>query len=640
MMNAASWRHTGAQFLCAAIVLSAMGVASAQQPEAQNNSQRYVPEQLFAIAPVEEAGLPSALVPGGRRFARVLGSGGLRMSEFSLGGVSRREFANPLETRPAFLLADAAGKHLVLASDGSAGPSEIARIELESGRTTYRSSLPDGQRIASITINPRDGNIAALTAGAEATLLLWNAQTGQQLFALSTQAATSLAFTADGRQVVTSGVRPDRSRGVVEFWNAVTGERERSLELPAIPGFLPAGRLAVSADASMLALQATLLPRNQRNGPSASMIRLAAAAMGGQKYALERFNEANTNLKLEKAFVVLIRAADGAVLHWLLGHDDEITGMEFSSDGTQVLTSSRDWSARIWDTSTGAYVSGFLHEDENATQATPPSSPRFVFATFDVEDWSFMPGSVFTRGSNGVVLGWETSEAKQRRRALELPMVVAKAEAGDAASMYWLSRVYFTGDGVTEDRDASAGWLARAADAGDSEAIWTQGTVLLTGELGRQDCALAAATIARASAPADPNPQARELIRLRFEARARELQDAVLDPIGGRDGLQSMSPQIQADLLEAQMLEALTKQEYPGFLAQLCAFEFLGHAERLPVEARRELLYHRAVGLRAGGKPQAALAALNQYLNEAGNAGASYTAAIQMLRPLQEEAKR
>jgi hypothetical protein len=118
------------------------------------------------------------------------------------------------------------------------------------------------------------------------------------------------------------------------------------------------------------------------------------------------------------------------------------------------------------------------------------------------------------------------------------------------------------------------------------------------------------------------------------------LQDAVLDPIGGRDGLQSMSPQIQADLLEAQMLEALTKQEYPGFLAQLCAFEFLGHAERLPVEARRELLYHRAVGLRAGGKPQAALAALNQYLNEAGNAGASYTAAIQMLRPLQEEAKR
>ena len=43
--------------------------------------------------------------------------------------------------------------------------------------------------------------------------------------------------------------------------------------------------------------------------------------------------------------------------------------------------------------------------------------------------------------------------------------------------------------------------------------------------------------------------------------------------------------------------------------------------------------------LRAAGKPRAALAALNQYLNEAGNSGANYTAAIQMLRPLQEEAK-
>lgn len=638
-MNAVSWRRTSFKWLSSALICSAMGCASAQPTGAQDKPQSHVPEQLFSIAPAEEAALPATFVPGGRRFVRVLGSGGMRMSEWSLGDVSRREFANPLETRPTFLLADPAGKHLVVASDGSAGLSEVARIEIESGRTTYRSSLPNGQKIASITINPRDGSIAALTAGAEATLLLWNAETGRQLFAHSTQAATSLAFTADGRKIVTSGARPERSRGVVEFWNAVTGERERSVELPAIPGFAPVGRLAVSADASMLALQATLLPRNQREGASTSMARLAAASVGGREIAIERFNDADGNPKLEKAFVVLVRAADGAVLHWLLGHDDEITGIEFSSDGTQLLTSSRDLTARIWDTTTGEYVVGFRHEHENATEITPPSYPRFVLATFDVDDWGFMSGSVFTRGSNGAAFGWETPEAKQRRRAREVPVVLARAQAGDAASMYWLAGLYASGAGVEQDPEKAADWLARASNAGYSDAIWFQGAVLLSGELGRQDCAEAAATIARASPPKDANPQIQEAMRSNFEARSRELQDSILAPIGGTSGLQSMSSQIQADLLEAQMLEALTKQEYPGFLARLCAFEFLGHSNRLPVEARRELLYHRALGLRATGKAQAALAALNQYLNEAGNAGANYTQAIQILLPLQEEAK-
>jgi hypothetical protein len=144
--------------------------------------------------------------------------------------------------------------------------------------------------------------------------------------------------------------------------------------------------------------------------------------------------------------------------------------------------------------------------------------------------------------------------------------------------------------------------------------------------MGRQDCAAGGERLRKAIASGS------------VEAGAR--LDAVLSPLGGRQGAEALTPQIQADLLEAQIIEVLTRKEYPAFLANLCALEALGHAERLPVETRRELLYHRAVGLRAAGKPSAALAALNQYLNEAGNAGASYTQAIQMLRPLQEEARR
>ncbi|MCR6663466.1 MAG: hypothetical protein NVV60_10075 [Luteimonas sp.] len=114
----------------------------------------------------------------------------------------------------------------------------------------------------------------------------------------------------------------------------------------------------------------------------------------------------------------------------------------------------------------------------------------------------------------------------------------------------------------------------------------------------------------------------------------------ILSPIGGTSGAAGLSPQLQVDILESQLMDALHKQDYVTFLSNLCAFEALGHADILAPPQRIELLYHRAVGLRATGKPLAALMALNEYLNTAGNSGEEYQQAIMMLRPLQEEARK
>ncbi|MCR6663467.1 MAG: hypothetical protein NVV60_10080 [Luteimonas sp.] len=113
--------------------------------------------------------------------------------------------------------------------------------------------------------------------------------------------------------------------------------------------------------------------------------------------------------------------------------------------------------------------------------------------------------------------------------------------------------------------------------------------------------------------------------------------ERLLTPAGDA---KELPPHVQADLLEAQALDALQRGDYPVFLSSLCAFEALGHAERLTAQDRTELLYHRAVALRATGKPKAALMALNAYLKIADSSSDNYQPALLMLRPLQEEARK
>ena len=60
-------------------------------------------------------------------------------------------------------------------------------------------------------------------------------------------------------------------------------------------------------------------------------------------------------------------------------HDGEVTWVEFSSDGNQVLSASRDGTARVWDVATGKEVLQVEHPD--AVQQVRFSSSGRIFAT-------------------------------------------------------------------------------------------------------------------------------------------------------------------------------------------------------------------------------------------------------------------
>jgi WD40 repeat protein len=81
----------------------------------------------------------------------------------------------------------------------------------------------------------RDGNL--LAAGDDAQVIVWNAETYEVLHTLKTPGQGLLAFTPDGRSLLTA--QHDCSRGARHMftrWNVATADLEGSRELPTSGG--------------------------------------------------------------------------------------------------------------------------------------------------------------------------------------------------------------------------------------------------------------------------------------------------------------------------------------------------------------------------------------------------------------------
>src|SRR5262249_28014122 len=62
-------------------------------------------------------------------------------------------------------------------------------------------------------------------------------------------------------------------------------------------------------------------------------------------------------------------------------HQDEVVGAAFSPDGAQILTASRDKTAKLWDASSGKLIASFNHQDEVKDAAFSPDATRILTAS-------------------------------------------------------------------------------------------------------------------------------------------------------------------------------------------------------------------------------------------------------------------
>lgn len=219
---------------------------------------------------------------------------------------------------------------LIAEKDGG----EVSLLDVRNLRATVLANFPDHLSLSSssgyVTFSPDGSLVAAASYSRDderGVLGLWDTVTGKQSLKLRAnkkrEGFNRVAFTADGRQIITSR---GGNQGIIGLWDLATGKEIRSF--PGHPSFITS--LALSADGKYIV-----------SGDWIGTIKLWNLHNGGE-------------------------------IKTLKGHTDEIKSLAFSADGDNVLSASKDGTTRLWSISTGKEIAQFVRfEDGEWIVITP-----------------------------------------------------------------------------------------------------------------------------------------------------------------------------------------------------------------------------------------------------------------------------
>jgi eukaryotic-like serine/threonine-protein kinase len=316
---------------------------------------------------------------------------------------------------------------VVIVWDAETG-RKVLKFDGQLGVVLSLAYSPDGQRIASSSINPDN------------TFVVWEAKTGKEVKVVSghTSQIHRLRFSPDGRLIAASD-----TDGKVRLWNAQTFKevREKIDAHPAPVIGLSFSRdglhFATAGDDGAVRVWETATGENIRvlqghNGSALGVsysqdgtliassgfdktVRLWDVATGKEKITLRGHTDtvwavnfspdAGSRRLLSASFDKTARIWDttplpepeGEGLFTLVGHGDRVNGVAFSSDGRLLASSSWDNDVRLWDAMTGAEYRRLKgHTGAVWDVAFSPDGARVASASWDhtVKVWDPANGRV------------------------------------------------------------------------------------------------------------------------------------------------------------------------------------------------------------------------------------------------------
>ena len=217
---------------------------------------------------------------------------------------------------------------------------EIETLQGHARNVSGVSFSPDGTRIAS--------------ASADATVRLWNVQTGVGLRGSGlrslkghTHWVSSVSFSPDGTRIASGS-----DDTTVRLWDTSTGEALNTLKGHT----REVTSVCFSPDSTRIV-----------SGSKDGTLKLWNTTTGADLRTFEEHTDAVTSVSFSPDGTQIASASQdqtikirdtstGGVLNTLRGHSDHVTCVSFSPDGTLIASGSEDQTIRIWDSSTGEEV--------------------------------------------------------------------------------------------------------------------------------------------------------------------------------------------------------------------------------------------------------------------------------------------
>ena len=188
-----------------------------------------------------------------------------------------------------------------------------------------------------------------ITFGSQNVIKLWDVSTGKPKIDLAglESRLTALAFSPDGRHVVTGG---GGGGGSLRVWEVARGKQVACLRDPQMwdvncVHFSPDGKRILSADTGGVARLWDWSSGRQMGAFSGHKGWLHAVAFSSDGKQFATGDEAGV--------VRVWDLAQGKIVHTLRGHTHIVTDLVFTSDGRSLISASWDHSFRLWDLETG-----------------------------------------------------------------------------------------------------------------------------------------------------------------------------------------------------------------------------------------------------------------------------------------------
>lgn len=286
--------------------------------------------------------------------------------------------------------------------NGVASPA-LRILAAQASRNLWLLDLPHGAAVTSVAFSP-DGR-RLVTAGSDGRAHIWDEDGGHQVLVGHTRQVWSAAMTPDGTRVVTAS-----TDGTARIWDAATG----TAVAPPLSHVKAVTDAVISPDGTRVVT--TSLDRDARIWDARTGRRIYRLPHLGTVWTAGFDSSGTRIITASRADVAEIWDVATGAARGSLAHNAPVRWAAFGVDGEQAVTASEDGFVRVWNVATRRVLHRFAHDGIVVMARFSPDGERVVSASFDgtARIWTLSTGETRVLAHRGTVRSIAFSTDGQR----------------------------------------------------------------------------------------------------------------------------------------------------------------------------------------------------------------------------------